>query len=56
MHSCPRCGMECDCSGDWDDIHVMSDSWVWKHCQCDCEEFQHDDYDYDDDYSDDDIN
>lgn len=48
MHSCPRCGMECDCSGDWDDIHVMNEDWVWKNCECDCEQFQDED-DYDDD-------
>lgn len=24
MHSCPRCGYDCDCNGDWDDIEVMS--------------------------------
>lgn len=49
MHSCPRCGMACDCSGDWDDIEVMSPEWVFKNCQCECEEFSDDDDDYDDD-------
>lgn len=54
MHNCPRCGMECDCSGDWDDIHVMKESWVIKNCTCECEEMNQDDDDYfdDDDYDD----
>lgn len=38
MHQCPRCDFDCDCSGDWDDMSVMSDEWVYVNCQCDCEE------------------
>jgi len=50
MHSCPRCGMCCDCSGDIDDCEVMSASWVAKNCKCDCEESAPDpDYQDDDD-------
>lgn len=35
MHTCPICGMDCDCSGDWDDASVMTEDWVLAHCQCD---------------------
>ncbi len=38
MHSCPRCGRDCECSGDIDDFDVMEPEWVYKNCQCDCEE------------------
>lgn len=52
-HTCPYCGMECDCNGDIDDIDVMSPEWVAKNCEHDCDE---DDYEYDpddEDYPDD---
>lgn len=35
MHTCPVCGMECDCSGDIDDASVMSEEWVLENCECD---------------------
>lgn len=48
MHTCPRCGFACDCSGDWDDCEVMTLSWVANNCTCDCEEpdtdFEDDDF------------
>lgn len=56
MHACPRCGFDCDCSGDWDDCDVMSTEWVFKNCQCDCEyggDPDDDDYE-DEDWEDDD--
>lgn len=50
MHECPRCGLTCDCSGDWDDFEVMTPEWVFMNCQCDCEGM---DYEEDDPISDD---
>lgn len=38
MHTCPICGMDCDCGGDLDDAAVMSDDWVMEQCQCDHED------------------
>lgn len=32
MHYCPFCGFECDCNGDIDDAHVMSQQWINKNC------------------------
>lgn len=52
MHQCPRCGYDCDCGGDWDDISVMSNEWVYVNCQCGCDDPDSDDPDYD--YPDDD--
>lgn len=54
MHSCPRCGLACDCSGDIDDIEVMRPEWVWMNCECDCQDKWQDDDDFyeDDDYDD----
>ena len=49
MHACPRCGMDCDCSGDIDDVSVMNDTWVNKNCTCDCTEFECDFFDREDD-------
>lgn len=37
MHTCPICGMDCDCSGDLDDASVMTERWVSRYCQCDHE-------------------
>jgi hypothetical protein len=58
MHVCPHCGMECDCSGDWDDISVMSDAWVMKNCKHECEDYNEDEWlsedDFEDDWMDDD--
>lgn len=54
MHSCPRCGQACDCSGDWDDCDVMKPEWVFKNCECDCEGMGDDDRDDDFDYDPDD--
>jgi hypothetical protein len=53
MHSCPRCGFDCDCNGDWDDIEVMTPEWVFKNCECDCDDddmFEDDEDDFDDEY------
>jgi len=40
MHHCPFCGMPCYCSGDIDDVEVMSQKWVINNCQCDCDYFE----------------
>lgn len=53
MHSCPRCGYDCDCNGDIDDCEVMSATWVQKNCSCDCQ-YQRESEGRDDDYTDED--
>lgn len=49
MHNCPRCGQECDCSGDIDDIHVMTEEWTFMNCTCDDFNRDRDDWEWNDD-------